>query len=726
MTTQEVDTFKAHNAPPPPIPLGAIPPPPLPLDDPYFDPVLLGMLPPPPPPLPLARPVLHMDTECYKDYWSIGFLNDETLQVTEFEFYPGTRLDIEGVRRTMLSGTIVGFNTKKYDDPMIALALTGADNAMLKHASDCIITQNMQPWIFEKEFNVSIPSEWDCIDLIDVMPGQYSLKMYGGKMHSQKIQDLPIEPSASIAPEQRAGLRMYRNNDLITTRDAYHVFLPQITLRAEMTKQYGVELRSKSDAQIAEAVIKSELGFYIDKPVVPPGTTYRYKTPDFIRFHTPMMQDVLRMVEAAVFSISDKYVLTMPPEVLNARINIGAATYQFGIGGLHSTESSVYHLADEQTSIKDHDVAGYYPEIIKRCGLYPLQMGPAFLAVYKKIVQTRRDAKAKAQDCEDTGDTDGAKYWKVIADSLKIVVNGSFGKFGSRYSILYSPDLMLQTTVTGQLALLMLIEELEMARIPVISANTDGVVIKCLRVMEWLKDSIIKDWETRTSFETEMTEYSAIYSHAVNSYIAIKPNGKAKRKGEFSEPVPIGSGWPSPVNDICSDAVVEYLARGVPVEKTIRACTDVRKFVTVWGVKGGGVKYYGTEIAKATTIKGKREQLAAAGWEETFDNKVFTYGNSAPMPMDEAHALAVDQLRQAYPVRKEYLGKAVRWYYAENEPGAIHYKTNGNLVPRSEGAKPLMELPPTLPSDIDWNWYINEAYSHLAHLGLTVTRTTTA
>ena len=41
--------------------------------------------------------------------------------------------------------------------------------------------------------------------------------------------------------------------------------------------------------------------------------------------------------------------------------------------------------------------------------------------------------------------------------SKKIQINGSFGKLGSKYSLLYAPDLLLQTTITGQLALLMLI-----------------------------------------------------------------------------------------------------------------------------------------------------------------------------------------------------------------------------------------------------------------------------
>lgn len=721
MTPREVDTFQVHAptprvfVPPPPVfdsrMMGGVAPPPPP------PPIPLPVALPPPPPIPLGRPVFVMDTECYSTYWSIGFMDVATEHLTEFEFYPGTRLDIAGVARMMTSGTIVSFNGKNYDDPMIALALTGADNMALKRASDAIIKQGVKPWIFEKEYGVKVPAEWDSVDLIEVLPGQYNLKMYGGKMGTRKIQDLPIDPDASITPELRPQLRTYRNNDLQVTREAWFLFKPQIDLRAEMRDQYNVELRSKSDAQIAEAVIKSELNFYVEKPFIPAGTIIKYKTPDFIAFHTDQMKAVLATVQAAEFYISDKFALTMPKEIKEMLMPIGQARYQFGIGGLHSTEASVTHYADADYSIKDHDVASYYPSIIIRCGLYPTQMGPAFLGVYKKIVTTRLHAKVAAKAAKKAGDKVAAKRHQVTADALKIVVNGSFGKFGSRYSILYAPDLMLQTTITGQLCLLMLIEQMEMAGIQVIQGNTDGVVIKCRRAMEWLKDDIIREWEQRTGFETEMTEYTSIHSQSVNAYVAFKPDGEVKRKGDFAPPVPVGGSWPSPTNMVCVDAVIAYLQNGTPVEQTIRACTDVRKFVTVQGVQGGGVKYFGAEVMPATTIKGKREQLLSAGWEEAFEPKTFTYGNSAVVPMDEAHKMAIDQLRAASPVRKEYLGKTVRWYYAKDEPGAIHYKTNGNLVPRSTGARPMMELTDAVPADIDWQWYIDEANAQLRNIG---------
>jgi hypothetical protein len=64
-----------------------------------------------------------------------------------------------------------------------------------------------------------------------------------------------------------------------------------------------------------------------------------------------------------------------------------------------------------------------------------------------------------------------------------------------------------------------------------------------------------------------------------------------------------------------------------------------------------------------------------------------------------------------------FLGKAVRWYYAKGIDGVIQYKLNGYTVARSEGARPLMELPAALPDDIDYEWYEREAISILDDIG---------
>lgn len=657
------------------------------------------MIAPPPP----ARRLATCDTECFSTYWLIKFLDVESCEFLEFESFPGQPLDVAGVVRTLQTYTVIGFNSLKYDLPMIAAALQGYDNASLKFASDAIILRNLQPWQFEREFNVTVPAYIDHIDLIEVSPGIASLKIYGGRLHSRRMQDLPIEPSASISPSDRALLRDYCANDLLVTLDLYRKFEKQIKLRADMSKEYGVDLRSKSDAQIAESVIKAQIGFVVQRPTIPIGTQFLYKRPEFISFQTDAMREIVAMIDASPFIINDKESLVMSPELAAAKIAIGTSVYKLGMGGLHSTESGAFHLADDDYVLADFDVASYYPAIILRLGLYPAQMGDAFLRVYKSIVDKRLAAKA-------AGD-------KKTADMLKITINGTFGKLGSKWSILYAPDLMVQTTITGQLALLMLIEMLELCGIAVVSANTDGVVLKTRRHMIETRDAVVKWWESVTGFDTEAAQYRALYSRDVNNYCAFKLDGEAKLKGAYAPPEPIGGSWPNPTNEVCIDAVIAYLRDGVPVEQTIRACRDVRQFVTIRTVKGGGVKYWGQEVAAASTVGGKKEQLAARGFVEAVKGQ-WSRNGSTPVAIDLAHRIAVDELREAYPIVKEFLGKAIRWYYAHGETGTINYATNGNLVPKTEGARPLMELPDTLPDDIDYAWYEREARDILNDMGI--------
>jgi len=594
-------------------------------------------------------PRVALDVETYRDYFMIGFMRADTGKLVQYEMWPGKPLDIDGVKAIMARRTTIGFNSNSYDLVMIAAACQGCDNTTLKLISDRIITQNLKPWDIEREFEIRVPKGWDHIDLIEVAPGQASLKIYGGRVHAKKMQDLPIEPDASIKPAQRTVLCKYNGNDLVTTLDLYTALKPQIELRETLTAEYGIDLRSKSDAQIAEAVLKHEIEKLVKVKVSRPssvGSRFNYKTPDFIQFRSEKMRQVLAQVQQATFTLDSAGAVQMPKELADLAIEIGNSTYRMGIGGLHSSEKVIAHKSDDRYLLIDRDVASYYPNIILNCELFPRHLGPTFLKVYRKIVERRLAAK-------DAGDT-------VTADSLKITINGSFGKLGSKWSVLYSPDLMIQVTVTGQLALLMFIERLEENGIRVVSANTDGVVIKPRRDQEELLLRIVKWWEEKTCFKTEETRYKALYSRDVNSYVAVleKPKKKGdtliryKGKGAFSD-VTLSK---NPTNEVCIRAAVDMILDGTPLEETIRGCDDIRQFVNIRTVKGGAEKD----------------------------------GN--------------------------LLGKAIRWYYATGVDGTINYRTNGNTVPRSEGAKPLMELPEAFPDDVDYDWYVREARDLLGDL----------
>lgn len=165
---------------------------------------------------------------------------------------------------------------------------------------------------------------------------------------------------------------------------------------------------------------------------------------------------------------------------------------------MHSThDKRVTHLARDEL-IYEIDAASFYPTIILNGNLSPSHIGDRFINEYRRIYDERIQAKSK-------GD-------KVTADTLKISLNGTFGKLASPHSILYAPDLMLAVTMTGQFTLLMLIEMLEREGVTVLSANTDGIVI---RVADYNEQSVrwcVQQFEELSGFTFEYTPYEKLRS----------------------------------------------------------------------------------------------------------------------------------------------------------------------------------------------------------------------
>ena len=591
--------------------------------------------------------MLVLDCEVYTDYFLVMFKNIENGRYASYEMFEGLELNRSRVIQLMKEHTTVSFNGLGYDIHIITAALEGWPCDAIKRFSDEIIKSNLPAWQVAKNNRLRVSHDWDHIDVIDVAPGKAGLKIYGGRMGAKKLQDLPIAPEDSISPEQRVELRRYCKNDLDTTEALYRQLEPAIKLREQIGAQYGgIDLRSKSDAQIAEAVIKYRLHEHTGRTYKPRkvavGHECRYEDPKIVSFQTEELQGIFKKILKTGFPVGSNGAVQMPEWLQKTKIKIGSTQYQMGIGGLHSCEKRQSVVAQPNQILADFDVASYYPSIILKLKLAPQGMGSDFLLIYQEIVTERLAAKAR-------GD-------KLTADTLKIVVNGSFGKLGSMYSALYAPELMIQTTITGQLCLLMLIEWVESVGARVVSANTDGIVVLCDKSREHWLEEVMFDWMLTTSFELERADYKSIHSRDVNNYIAVKPDGKAKRKGVYAEPVLSKN----PDFTIVTDAVATFLSKGTPVEDTIRTCTDPKAFVTVRQVTGGGL------------------------W------------------------------------RGEYLGKAARFYYSTevNADECISYAKNSNKVPRSDGAKPMMELPDTLPGDVDYGRYIEMAHEALKDMGV--------
>ena len=594
------------------------------------------------------------DIEVYSNYFLIAFKCVASNKVILFEKSDTQSFDIRKLFWIMHNYTTIGFNWLKFDLPLLWYAHRDASLEQLKELTRQLIEDKIQPREFERGYNIKIPKT-NCIDLMEVCPLKGSLKTYGARLHCERLQDLPFDPDKVLTDAEIRVVRSYCINDLDITLLLFTALLDQFKLRDELSVQYRENLMSQSDAQIAEAVLVAELtritGHRPHKAKIEAGRVFNYKPPKWMQFSTPLLQNALSTIAAAEYIVKENGRVVLPTEVKSLHLPIGNNVYKMGNGGLHSTEKSICHVGSDEVLLLDRDVASYYPSIILNGELYPESLGKSFLEVYRLIYDRRLKAKKDKNHSVDS--------------SLKIVLNGSFGKFGSPYSVLYAPDLMIQVTLTGQLALLMLIERLEAVGISATSANTDGVVMKCPKDRQEAALAVISEWERATGFKTEETPYTAVYSRDVNAYIAVKPDGTCKGKNAYFDPWSGGAKaaifrfHKNPRTTICIEAVNAFLTVGTPIEETIANCKDIKKFASVQNVKGGAHK------------------------------------------------------------NGDYLGKVVRWYYAESERGTINYVSNNNKVPDTEGALPMMDLPKHFPNNVDLGWYVRKAKQMLIDIGHT-------
>ncbi len=592
-----------------------------------------------------------VDVELYKNYYLVGF-----------KFQNGKYLSLEAPFNNRLLSWIMhnyrtcGFNSLKYDLNIIWYSYLTQDCRDLQQLSDALIFENLFSAQAAKEFNFTI-FKTSHVDLIEVAPLRGSLKLYGARLHAPRIQDLPYPIDRELSDEQKLVVKNYNYNDLDSTELMFNNLTEQLKLRADLSAQYRSDLMSKSDAQIAESVIGNELrsltGKWPSKPEIVTTGFHQFKVPNNLLFQTDHLKSILDKIAAIKFTVNDNGRLE-PSEMNNIRIQLGSSIYRMGIGGLHSSEEVRALKAKEGFELIDKDVASYYPAIVLNLGLFPKHLGENFLKVYSMLRDRRITAK-KAKNI-------------AISECLKITINGTFGKTGSPYSFLYAPEMTIQITVGGQLYLLMLIEMLELAGIPVVSANTDGIVIECPHSKREQLNEIFKQWEKITGFETEETLYEAIYSRDVNAYLAVKrgKDGKAEFKGknDYYDPWRGKSAkdgyWrfqKNPTHQICIEAIERLISDNVPIQDTIRNCQDITKFVCIKNVKGGAHK------------------------------------------------------------NGEYLGKVIRWYYAMDCVGTCNYITSNNKVPETDGAKPCMDLPDIFPNDINYSWYIEKTVEMLQDIG---------
>ena len=156
--------------------------------------------------------------------------------------------------------------------------------------------------------------------------------------------------------------------------------------------------------------------------------------------------------------------------------------------------------------------------------------------------------------------------------------------------------------MNGQLLLLMLAEKIVQAGGKIKQLNTDGILYLFDKNKKEELDNILSTWEKQTQLELETDKFERFYQFAINDYIGVldgysetKNPKLIKQKGMFISRTSLGKGMQAM---IIPKALNEYFVNGIPIENTIKNCTDINDFITYQKVsKEFSVEYNGELVS---------------------------------------------------------------------------------------------------------------------------------
>ena len=409
-----------------------------------------------------------------------------------------------------------------------------------------------------------------------------------------------------VLPKYVEPMLYYNKNDVFLCAEMVRQKPDEVKLRYSISHAFGVNVLCSARANIAD---KLTVKFYSDMSGLSPkqfikGRTERTKLSfkkiifPHIQFKTPELQQMLAEMMQVSITRTNK-------DAFSKEITFYGTTYTLATGGIHSQDPPRICRSDDKFVYLHHDYTSYYPSIMISYNIAPKHLDKA---TFVRMVSYLKETRVK---CKHTKDEDGHVMEgvpnKIGAEALKIVINSIYGKLGSELFFLYDRFAQMQVTINGQLMTMTLIEELELNGIHVISANTDGIVIKLPRDKFNVYKDITDRWNSTNRMGADYEEYKMIVSRDVNNYFDIQTDNTVEYKGALDPKQylkELKKGYDAPVVAI---AVFEYFVNNVPVMTTLRNHKDILDFCKTQNVgKQFEVVYDICEKGKITHIHSQR------------------------------------------------------------------------------------------------------------------------
>lgn len=506
--------------------------------------------------------IIVFDIEVFRHDWIVVFFD---VKSGEWNIYHNAG---DAVRKFMEQPDIIlcGFNNKHYDNHVIKAICCGADNATVKDLNDFIIQDERTGWDywFLKQNKFWFKS----FDLMDDTQVGTSLKHIEAHSFMPIVEsDVDFDLDRPLTPEELASTIQYCKTDVLNTAKLLTMRKGYLSAKLNVGRKKGIP----DDKALYMTNARLTAEFLDAKPIK------RYDERDY---HYPSNLDK-SLIPPEVLEFFDQIQdPSVPSEVLfksQLKFMVDGAEAVVGFGGIHHAQPNYTEKAAGDRVIRNYDVASLYPSLMVKNGYTSRNIPSA--ATFEDVYHTRLNAKA-------SGD-------KHTANTLKLILNTTYGASLASTNPLYDPLMGRSICITGQLYLLELAMRYlrDTKTVRIVQLNTDGVMISIDEDEMPIIYRINEEWQHSKKLILEEDRIQAIYQKDVNNYVMVDDNGKIKTKGAYVTYGVAGAGAFSINNNhtIVKKAVINYFVHGTPVEETINGCTDIFEFQIV-AKAGGGYK----------------------------------------------------------------------------------------------------------------------------------------
>lgn len=502
--------------------------------------------------------MIFYDFEVFKRDWLVVYID------TEKHIEKAIVNDADELRQLYAENSSdiwVGFNNKHYDQYIFKGILLGMNP---KEINDKIIVEGKEGWQISRQFNKVPMINYDVF--ANKSLGLKTLEAFMGV--NIKESDVDFKLDRKLTDEEIAETIKYCTSDVDNT---FEVFMHRINnfnamhgIIKAFPEQTSIRDIGESSARITAKVLECVRQDHND---------------EFDFFFLPCLR--IKKYKAAIDWFSS---LIGNPNNINPylyykqsfNLEVAGVPHVFGFGGLHGAPDKPIH---RKGAIYHVDVNNYYGSMVIA---WDLVTRNATNDNYAKVYKIRKALKMKQLAAKTREE---AKMYKQMQNPYKVMLNALSGAMKDKENDAYDPRNNNIMCINGQLMLLDLIEHLEaIDGFELLQSNTDGLIVQIPDTDEAFQqlDDICYEWESRCSTEKceiglATDQIAEIYQKDVNNYLWIDLDGGIEKKGAYvKELSPLDYDLP-----IVNEAITEYMAHKIPVEKTINNCNELIKFQKV-------------------------------------------------------------------------------------------------------------------------------------------------